>query len=151
MHFQELNNRTLLAARGGHEMSLKMLKFIFSRGASPPPWTPQRGVTPAPHQGLGSPWTRLGFSGFFFFGFFSKAVPMPVYTKLKTGKTGRCKAVLCSFYVLFLLKSFSFRGLRPLTPTFQLTFPFLIPMPELHTCIKIVKVHMISLLLKALT
>ena len=34
------------------------------------------------------------------------------YTKLKTG---RCKAVLCSFYVLFLLKSF--RGLRPLTPT----------------------------------
>ena len=65
-------------------------------------------------------------------GFFSKAIPMPVYTKLKIGKTGRCKAVLCSFCVLFLLKSFSFslRGLRTLTPTFQLTFPFLIPMPE---------------------
>ena len=37
------------------------------------------------------------------------------YTKLKTGKTGRCKAVLCSFYILFLLESF--RGLHPLTPT----------------------------------
>ena len=58
------------------------------------------------------------------------------YTKLKTG---RCKAVLCSFYVLFLLKSFSFRGLPPWLPLgafwgpqatiFQLTFPFLIPMP----------------------
>ena len=41
------------------------------------------------------------------------------YSKLKTGKTGRCKAVLCSFYVLSLLKSFtfSFRGIRLLTPT----------------------------------
>ena len=27
-----------------------------------------------------------------------------VLHKVKTGKTGRCKAVLCSFYVLFLLK-----------------------------------------------
>ena len=35
--------------------------------------------------------------------------------KLKTGKTGRCKAVLCSCYVLFLLNSFSFSF--PLTPT----------------------------------
>ena len=127
IHFQELNNRTLRAARRGHEMSLKMLKFIFGKGASPP-WSPQRGVAPAPHRGLGGPWTLAWFQWVFF----SKAVPMPVYTKLKTGKTGRCKTVLCSFYVLFLLKSFSFsfRGLHALTPTFQLTFPFLIPMPD---------------------
>ena len=45
MHFQELNNRALLAARRGHEMSLKMLKFIFGRRASPP-WAPQQGVLP---------------------------------------------------------------------------------------------------------
>ena len=58
------------------------------------------------------------------------------YTKLKTGKTGRCKAVLCSFLKsIFLLKSF--RGLRvapwtptgdllrPQAPAFQLTFSIL--------------------------
>ena len=40
----------------GSKLVSKIPKFVFGRGASPP-WTPQRGVAPAPHQGLGGPWT----------------------------------------------------------------------------------------------
>ena len=65
MHFQELNNRTLLAARRGHEMSLKMLKFIFGRGPSPR-WAPQRGVAPEPHWGLSGPCSPACFQWVFF-------------------------------------------------------------------------------------
>ena len=43
-------------ARRGQNLAAKMLKFVFGRGASPP-WAPQRGVAPAPHRGLGGPWT----------------------------------------------------------------------------------------------
>ena len=46
-------------------MSFKMLKFIFGRGVLHP-WAPQRGVAPAPHQGLGGPWTPAWFQWFFF-------------------------------------------------------------------------------------
>ena len=40
----------------GSKLVSKIPKFVFGWGAFPP-WTPQLGVAPAPHRGLGSPWT----------------------------------------------------------------------------------------------
>ena len=72
MHFQELKNRTLLAARRGHEMSLKMLKFIFGWGTSPP-WAPLAGCCPCTPPGPRRPLDPAWFQWIF-----SKAIPMPV-------------------------------------------------------------------------
>ena len=49
------HNFCALRLRGSKLVS-KIPKFVFGWGAFPP-WTPQLGVAPAPHRGLGSPWT----------------------------------------------------------------------------------------------
>ena len=59
-HIRKLNS----TGRAFCTTKCQMPKFIFGRGALPP-WTPQRGVAPAPHRGLNGPWTPAYLPLFF--------------------------------------------------------------------------------------